>query len=142
MPWVSKKQLSSSCSNNIFKNSKCDSVCSSLNFYNSKKLCDRCKWDRHLYWEQHSQDWEQVLWMPIRWSLHLLEILVTRLVDCHKIKYNQLLWVNMKMQETKKVLKICFCKWLAEDQQFKEKHLEESLLDSHSEEVKISSVIY
>ena len=46
------------------------------------------------------------------------------------------------MQETKKVLKICFCKWLAEDQQFKEKHLEESLLDSNSEEVKTSSVIY
>ena len=46
------------------------------------------------------------------------------------------------MQKTKKVLKICFYKWLEEDRQFKEKHLEESLLDSHSEEVKTSSVIY
>ena len=46
------------------------------------------------------------------------------------------------MQKTKKVLKICFYKWLAEDRQFKEKHSEVSLPDSHLEVVKTSSVIY
>ena len=46
------------------------------------------------------------------------------------------------MQKTKKVLKICFYKWLVEDRQFKGKHLEENPLDSHLEEVKTSSVIY